>query len=68
MVVSTCMTAGILHSLGLAVGHFTHVTIDEAGQATEPEALLPATLLARHHHGQVRRGKERERERESCYS
>ena len=40
------MTAGILYSLGLPVGHFTHVFIDEAGQATEPEALIPLGLLA----------------------
>ena len=41
-----CVTAGILYSLGLPVGHFTHVFIDEAGQATEPEALIPLGLLA----------------------
>ena len=64
VVVSTCMTAGILYALGLPVGHFSHVVIDEAGQATEPEALIPAALLARHPHGQVRE-REREREREA---
>ena len=48
------MTAGILHSLGLPVGHFSHVVVDEAGQATETEALLPASLLAGSPHGQVR--------------
>ena len=47
------MTAGILHSLGLPVGHFTHVIVDEAGQATETEALLPASLLAGSPHAQV---------------
>ena len=46
IIVSTCVTAGILYSLGLPVGHFTHVFIDEAGQATEPEALIPLGLLA----------------------
>ena len=46
VVVSTCMTAGFLHSLRLPVGHFSHVIVDEAGQATEPEALLSATLLS----------------------
>ena len=51
--VSTCMTAGLIHSLGLPVGHFTHVFMDEAGQATESEALVPATLLAGTPHGQV---------------
>ena len=46
IIVSTCVTACILYSLGLPVGHFTHVFIDEAGQATEPEALIPLGLLA----------------------
>ncbi len=50
IVVATCVTAGILHSLGLGVGHFSHVFVDEAGQATEPECLIPISLLA----GQVR--------------
>ena len=36
----------MLHSLKLAVGHFSHVFVDEAGQATEPECLLPVALLA----------------------
>lgn len=46
IIVCTCVTAGILYSLSLSVGHFTHVFIDEAGQATEPEALIPLGLLA----------------------
>ena len=46
IIVSTCVTAGILHSLGLGVGHFSHVFVDEAGQATEPECLVPVALLA----------------------
>ena len=58
MVVSTCMTAGILLSLGLAVGHFSHVFVDEAGQATESVGLLPASLLAGYPDGQVERGGE----------
>jgi putative helicase MOV10L1 len=27
--------------MGFALGHFTHVFVDEAGQATEPEILVP---------------------------
>ena len=43
---------GTLHGLGLSIGHFTHVFVDEAGQATEPECLVPISLLAGTH-GQV---------------
>ncbi|CAJ1056264.1 RNA helicase Mov10l1 isoform X1 [Xyrichtys novacula] len=46
IVVSTCSSAGMFHSIGLHVGHFTHVFLDEAGQATEPEALIPISLLS----------------------
>lgn len=46
VVVATCVTAGGLHRLNLSVGHFTHVFVDEAGQAMEPECLLPISLAA----------------------
>lgn len=36
-----------------SVGHFTHVFVDEAGQATEPESLIPLSLLSETS-GQVR--------------
>ena len=52
IVVATCSTAGMLHGLGLGVGHFSHVIVDEAGQATEPECLLPIAMLAQSN-GQV---------------
>lgn len=46
IVVATCAAAALLmggpHGEGLT---FTHVLIDEAGQALLPEALLPVTLL-----------------------
>lgn len=38
VVVSTCVNAGVLSGLGILP--FTHVFIDEAGQAMEPEALV----------------------------
>ncbi|GAB4815315.1 hypothetical protein N2152v2_002361 [Parachlorella kessleri] len=40
VVVATCTAAALLHGQG-----FTHVLIDEAGQALLPEALIPLTLL-----------------------
>ncbi|KAL0968038.1 hypothetical protein UPYG_G00261490 [Umbra pygmaea] len=46
IVVSTCSSAGMFYQIGLRVGHFTHVFLDEAGQAMEPEALIPLGLLS----------------------
>ncbi|XP_052781179.1 RNA helicase Mov10l1-like isoform X2 [Mya arenaria] len=46
VLVSTCVSAGVMYSLGIKAGHFTHVFIDEAGQATEPEALISACLVS----------------------
>lgn len=46
IIISTCSTGGQFYSLGLKPGHFTHVIIDEAGQATEPEALVGIGLAA----------------------
>ncbi len=47
VVVVTLSTAGRLVSAGISVGHFTHVFVDEAGQATEPESLIPLAGLMR---------------------
>ncbi|KAM3870151.1 RNA helicase Mov10l1-like [Diretmus argenteus] len=54
IVVSTCSSAGMFHNTQLCnqefvflrVGHFTHVFLDEAGQATEPESLIPISLIS----------------------
>ncbi|KAK2901476.1 hypothetical protein Q8A67_009591 [Cirrhinus molitorella] len=46
IVVSTCSSAGMFYQIGLRIGHFTHVFVDEAGQATEPETLIPLSLLS----------------------
>ncbi|KAI7807754.1 putative helicase mov-10-B.1 [Triplophysa rosa] len=40
VVVVTLVTAGRLVSGGVAKGHFTHIFIDEAGQAVEPECVI----------------------------
>jgi helicase MOV-10 len=46
VVVSTCITAGAAYGLGIPPGHFTHIFVDEAGQAAEPEAAIPLNTLA----------------------
>ncbi|RXN09183.1 helicase mov-10 [Labeo rohita] len=40
VIVVTLVTAGRLVSGGVAKGHFTHIFIDEAGQAVEPECII----------------------------
>ena len=44
IVVSTCSTAGYLVSLGIPKGYFSHIFVDEAGQATVAETLIPWQL------------------------
>ncbi|PRW57862.1 helicase MOV-10 [Chlorella sorokiniana] len=48
VVVATCGAAGLLQEgpFASAPCRFTHVLIDEAGQALPPEALIPLALLA----------------------
>ncbi|KAM9753147.1 RNA helicase Mov10l1 [Menidia menidia] len=46
IVVSTCSSAGMFSNIGIKVGHFTHVFLDEAGQATEPESLIPISFVS----------------------
>lgn len=46
IVIMTCNMSGFLYSLDLKIGHFTHVFVDEAGQATEPQCLIPVGFVA----------------------
>ncbi|XP_075993714.1 RNA helicase Mov10l1 [Genypterus blacodes] len=46
IVVSTCSSAAMFHNIGIQVGHFTHVFLDEAGQATEPESMIPISFVS----------------------
>lgn len=50
--VGTCIALGILHNMGFPREHFSHVLIDEAGQATEPEIMIPLNF-SHSDHGQV---------------
>uniref|UniRef100_A0A1B6CQH0 Uncharacterized protein n=1 Tax=Clastoptera arizonana TaxID=38151 RepID=A0A1B6CQH0_9HEMI len=43
--IGTCTCVGALYTMGFPAGHFTHIIIDEAGQATEPELLIPLGFL-----------------------
>ncbi|KAI8837363.1 AAA domain-containing protein [Chytridium lagenaria] len=40
VVVTTCITGGLLYSAGIPRGHFKFFCVDEAGQATEPELWI----------------------------
>ncbi|KAI0293936.1 P-loop containing nucleoside triphosphate hydrolase protein [Russula brevipes] len=40
VIVCTCVSAAFTLGIGVERGHFSHVFIDEAGQATEPEAMV----------------------------
>ena len=40
MIVSTLVTAGRLVTANFPPDHFSHIFIDESGQATEPEMLI----------------------------
>jgi len=46
VVVVTCVSASVPHGIGVPRGHFTHIFVDEAGQASEPEAMIAIKTLA----------------------
>ncbi|ALC42987.1 armi, partial [Drosophila busckii] len=48
--ISTCTTLGNLIQMGFPPGHITHVLIDEAGQCTESETIIPIILLPQLRH------------------
>ncbi|KAJ9583516.1 hypothetical protein L9F63_022134 [Diploptera punctata] len=43
--IGTCVALGQLYIMGFKRGHFTHVLVDEAGQATEPEIMIPLSFI-----------------------
>ena len=46
VIVTTCISAGVLWGMGFRKGHFSHIFIDEAGQSEEPEIMIPFRTLA----------------------
>jgi len=46
IIVATCVSAGILHGVGVRRGHYSHIFLDEAGQCMEPEAMIPVKTMA----------------------
>lgn len=45
VIVSTCINASFAYNIGMPKGHFTHIFVDEAGQASEPEMLVATKPL-----------------------
>ncbi|XP_076751780.1 putative RNA helicase armitage isoform X1 [Xylocopa sonorina] len=43
--IGTCIALGILNNMGFPRGHFSHIIVDEAGQATEPEIMIPLNFV-----------------------
>ncbi|XP_068568586.1 putative helicase mov-10-B.1 [Cebidichthys violaceus] len=53
IIVTTMVTAGRLVSGGMPVGHFTHIFLDEGGQAVEPECVIAIAGLLSAENGQL---------------
>uniref|UniRef100_A0A671WYN2 RNA helicase n=1 Tax=Sparus aurata TaxID=8175 RepID=A0A671WYN2_SPAAU len=53
IIVTTLYTAGRLVTSGIPKGHFTHIFVDEAGNALETECLIPLAGLLCTESGQV---------------
>ncbi|CAH1998602.1 unnamed protein product [Acanthoscelides obtectus] len=43
--ISTCSSVGQLFTMGFPKGHFTHIVVDEAAQASEPDVMIPLSFL-----------------------
>ncbi|KAG9042596.1 hypothetical protein FS837_010665 [Tulasnella sp. UAMH 9824] len=46
VVVVTCGSGSTPDGIGVPKGHFTHIFVDEAGQASEPEVMIPIKMNA----------------------
>ncbi|XP_071725459.1 probable RNA helicase SDE3 [Rutidosis leptorrhynchoides] len=47
IIISTYSSASLLYAEGLQMGHFTHIFLDEAAQASEPETMIPISHFYR---------------------
>ncbi|XP_021742469.1 probable RNA helicase SDE3 [Chenopodium quinoa] len=45
VIITTYMSSFLLHAEGVTQGHFSHIILDEAGQASEPETLVSISSL-----------------------
>ncbi|KAE8670329.1 putative RNA helicase SDE3 [Hibiscus syriacus] len=45
IVISTYMSSSLLYAESVSKGHFTHIFLDESGQASEPESMIPLAHL-----------------------
>ncbi|KAG6853379.1 hypothetical protein C0991_004840 [Blastosporella zonata] len=46
VIVTTCVSASFVSGIGIARGHYSHIFVDEAGQATEPEVFIAIKTMA----------------------
>ncbi|MCD7466102.1 hypothetical protein HAX54_002501 [Datura stramonium] len=47
IIISTYASASLLYAEGIKRGHFSHIFLDEAGQASEPDTMVPLSHLLR---------------------
>ncbi|GLB39145.1 putative helicase [Lyophyllum shimeji] len=45
-VVTTCVSSSFVSGIGIPRGHYSHIFVDEAGQATEPEVFIAIKTMA----------------------
>lgn len=46
VVVTTCVSAALVSGVGIPRGHYSHIFVDEAAQATEPEVMIAIKIMA----------------------
>jgi len=46
VIVTTCISASIVSGIKIPPGHYSHIFVDEAGQATEPEVMVSVKMMA----------------------